>query len=141
MKWVNRFYEMATLVASWSKDPTRKVGAVIFKGNTLISTGFNGYPSKIKDNALDSKELKRTKTVHAEVNAILRADKSDLENASIVVTHHPCAGCATLIIAAGIAHVYCARPAGAMLSYGESFEQASCMFDEAGVKLTTIYKG
>ncbi|MGL5290931.1 MAG: dCMP deaminase family protein, partial [Vibrionaceae bacterium] len=32
-KWNIRFYQMAQLVASWSKDPSTQVGAVIAKGN------------------------------------------------------------------------------------------------------------
>ncbi len=30
-KWAKRFYQMAELVASWSKDPSTQVGAVITK--------------------------------------------------------------------------------------------------------------
>ena len=39
-KWHNRFMEMAKLVASWSKDPSTKVGAIVVGPDREIrSTG------------------------------------------------------------------------------------------------------
>ena len=43
-KWDRRFMDMARLVASWSKDPSSQVGAVITRGKFVISVGFNGFP-------------------------------------------------------------------------------------------------
>ena len=49
-KWEKRFYQMAELVASWSKDPSTKVGCVVVGPDREIrSTGFNGLPRGIKD--------------------------------------------------------------------------------------------
>ena len=42
-KWNNRFMELAFLVASWSKDPSTKTGAVIVGPDKEIrATGYNG---------------------------------------------------------------------------------------------------
>ena len=41
-KWHKRFFDLAYLVASWSKDPSSKIGAVIVDSrNRVISTGYN----------------------------------------------------------------------------------------------------
>ncbi|MBO0217682.1 cell division protein DedD, partial [Vibrio sp. Vb2880] len=48
-KWAKRLYQMAELVASWSKDPSTQVGAVITKQNRIVSVGFNGYPHGVSD--------------------------------------------------------------------------------------------
>lgn len=43
-KWDERFIELARLVATWSKDPSTKVGAVIVRPyRTVASVGFNGF--------------------------------------------------------------------------------------------------
>ena len=45
--WNQRFIELAEHVATWSKDPSTKVGAVIVDfDKRIISIGFNGYPKK-----------------------------------------------------------------------------------------------
>lgn len=136
-KWLQRFYNSAKEVSTWSKDPDAKVGAVIVKDNRKISEGFNGYPKGVKDIKGEPKWVKLEKTIHAEVNAILFS-KQDLENTSIIVTHHPCASCAGFIIQAGIKHVYCAHPLGQMTSWTNSFEIAKNMFKEANVELTIL---
>ncbi len=82
-KWAVRFFQMAELVGSWSKDPSTQVGAVITHGNRIVSVGFNGYPHGISDSAdIDDREMKLLKTLHAEENAILFA-KRDLSGSDI----------------------------------------------------------
>ena len=58
-KWAQRFFQMAELVGSWSKDPSTQVGAVITQGNRVVSLGFNGYPHGVSDRAdTDDREMK-----------------------------------------------------------------------------------
>lgn len=104
--WPNRFLELATFISSWSKDPSTKVGAVITRGNRIISTGFNGPPQKVYDlqERLLDREVKLRITLHAEVNAILFA-KQDLSDCRIYCTHPPCALCAAMIIQSGLKEV------------------------------------
>ncbi len=45
--WDEYFYRLAVTVASNSKCLSRKIGAVITKGHTIISTGYNGPPRGI----------------------------------------------------------------------------------------------
>ena len=104
--WHNRFLELASLISSWSKDPSTKVGAVITRGNRIISTGFNGPPQKVHDlqeRFLD-REIKFRIVLHAEINAILFA-KRDLTGCTLYCTHPPCTQCAAMIIQSGLEKV------------------------------------
>ena len=45
-KWDHRFLDLATHIASWSKDPSTKVGCVVVGSDREIrSTGFGGSPA------------------------------------------------------------------------------------------------
>ncbi len=104
-KWTARLLSMATLVGSWSKDPSTKCGCVIAKGNRIISVGFNGYPAGVVDDISEPREIKLAKTVHAEVNAILQA-KVDLTGCTLYVTPiPPCSKCASIIAQTGISKI------------------------------------
>lgn len=135
-KWAHRFYQMAELVSSWSKDPSTQVGAVITKQNRIVSVGFNGYPHGISDSVdIDDREMKYLKTLHAEENAILFA-KRDLDGCDIYVTHFPCPNCAAKIIQTGIATVYCPEQTEDFLSRWEDKIQVSQdMFLQAGIQV------
>ena len=76
-KWDERFMKLAEHVASWSKDPSTKVGAVIVdEQHRIVSLGSNGFPKGIADDTrLDDRAKKYEIVVHAEINAILFANK------------------------------------------------------------------
>lgn len=133
-KWAKRFYQMAVLVGSWSKDPSTQVGAVITERNRIVSVGFNGYPHGITDSAQsDDRDMKLLKTLHAEENAILFS-KRDLTDCDIWVTHFPCPNCAAKIIQTGIATVNCPEQSADFLSrWGEKIKISQDMFEQAGV--------
>lgn len=135
-KWATRFFQMAELVGSWSKDPSTQVGAVITEGNRIVSLGFNGYPHGVSDRAdTEDRELKYAKTIHAEENAILYA-KRDLKNCEIWVTHFPCPSCAAKIIQTGIAVVHCPQQTEDFLSrWRDKIKISESMFVEAGVQV------
>ncbi len=104
-KWQARFMEMAFMNASWSKDPSTKVGSVITEGNRIISMGFNGYPHGVTDNPDDPRTVKYLQIIHSEENAILHA-RRNLEGCSIFATHFPCPNCTAKIIQVGIKTIY-----------------------------------
>lgn len=141
-KWAIRFYQMAELVGSWSKDPSTQVGAVITQGNRIVSVGFNGYPHGISDSAdTDSRELKLLKTLHAEENAILFA-KRDLSGCDIWVTHFPCPNCAAKIIQTGITNVYCPEQDEDFLSrWQDKITISTQMFAQAKVNVIWLTRG
>ena len=72
-KWDLRYLELATLVGTWSKDPSTKVGAILVRpNNSIAATGFNGFPPGHDDSPelyLD-REYKYKHVVHAEMNAL-----------------------------------------------------------------------
>lgn len=109
--WDNRFIQMAELVASWSKDPSTKCGAVIVRPDkTVASVGFNGFPKGCSDDSVfyEDRELKYQRVVHAEVNAVIHARES-LNGYTIYTApagYGPsCANCSAVIIQAGIKRV------------------------------------
>ena len=55
-KWDIRFLEMATLVASWSKDPSTQVGAIAVRNRTVIAQGYNGFPRGMSDESFRYEE-------------------------------------------------------------------------------------
>lgn len=132
-KWDERFSELAALVATWSKDPSTKVGAVIVdQKNRIVSIGFNGYPHGII-NCDDERDERLRKTIHAEENALLFAGR-DVEGFTIYVTHPPCARCAAKIIQMGITRVVSSSPNHTFLErWAADVVGAAKMFDEAGV--------
>ena len=106
-KWDKRFLELAKLIGSWSKDPSTQVGAVIVdENNRLVSVGYNGFPIGIEDNQrLFDREEKYDIIVHAEVNALMFANKS-VEGCTLYTwPFPPCSRCAGLIIQSGITRV------------------------------------
>jgi len=136
--WQAKFIDLATLVGSWSHDPSTKVGCCIVNdANRILSVGYNGFPVGVLDTQerLNNRAEKYPRTVHAESNAIASAARNgiSLEGGILVVTAlHPCAPCAGLIIQAGIRRVYAPLPADDE-RWADSFEVAATMFTEAGV--------
>jgi dCMP deaminase len=138
-KWDTRFMKIAMQVSTWSKDPSTRIGAVIVKDRRIISTGYNGFPEGIEDNArLDDRDIKYRYVIHAELNAILNAAKNgvQLEGSEIYVYGLPtCCDCAKAIIQSGIKKVFYTFPGDHELpeKWRESFEHSSAMYKETGV--------
>lgn len=130
-KWDKRFMQLAGEVAKWSKDPNRKVGAVIVKNNRIISTGFNGFPAHF-DIETDNKN---PYVIHAEVNAIADA-KVPLDGATIYVSGlHPCSQCAALIVQCGIKRVVYDYDPGVNSKWSASIKAAKEIFEGSGVQV------
>lgn len=110
-KWDLRFLRLAEHVASWSKDPSTKCGAVIVRPDfSVVSLGYNGFPRGCDDapRLYGNREEKYQRVIHAEVNAVLQA-RCDLSGcilyswpAGLAPT---CDRCATVVIQAGITRV------------------------------------
>ena len=104
-KWDLRFLQLAELISTWSKDPSTKVGAVIVdQDRRIVSCGYNGFPAKIDDSPaeLANRELKYSKIIHAERNALIFA-KRDLTNCTLYTCpFFSCSQCTALVIQSGI---------------------------------------
>lgn len=138
LHWDKKLLNLAKFVASWSKDPSTKVGAVIVDDkNRIVSVGYNGFPIGIKDDdRLFNREEKYKMVVHAEMNAILFAQRPLLDHVLYTYPFQPCARCAGVIIQAGIKKVI--TKISDIERWKDEFTTAKNMFDEAGVKLLFI---
>jgi dCMP deaminase len=140
-RWVDRFMQLAMVVASWSKDPGHRVGAVIVRPDrTIVSLGYNGFPRGTEDyhQQLNDRATKLKRTVHAEVNAILTA-REQLSGCALFVTPlYPCATCAGIIIQSGIRKLYAKMANDVAPNWADDFKVAARMFREAGVEVELV---
>lgn len=139
INWTEYFMATAFLAAKRSKDPCSQVGAcIVNRENKIVGVGYNGFPigcdddkfpwSKNIDDPLKSKYMY---VCHAEMNAILNKNCSDVKGCTVFVGLFPCNECAKMIIQSGITEV---------VYYSDKHKdkpqtQASkIMFDAVGIK-------
>ncbi len=110
--WDEYFMGVALLAAKRSKDPGTQVGAcIVNEDNKIISTGYNGFPTGLDDDAFpweregDFQNSKYAYVCHAELNAILNNPGTSLKGCRIYVALFPCNECAKAIIQSGIREV------------------------------------
>ncbi len=144
-KWDSRFLRLAREVASWSKDRSTKVGAVIVtEDKTPGPYGYNGFPRMIDDTVEErhGRPDKYDWTEHAERNAIYNAARVGfiLTGCTIYVTHVPCPDCARAILQSGIRRVVVDKAsvedADFQKRWDEKGQFSEKMFDEAKIELT-----
>jgi dCMP deaminase len=134
-KWDKRFLEMATLVSTWSKDPSTQCGAAIVRPDkTVVSVGFNGFPKQMPDSPswYDNREDKYSRIVHCEMNAVLHAYEK-LEGCVLYTTGPCCDRCAVHMIQAGITHFVAYTAPEMWERWGEAFAKTFRYYDECGV--------
>jgi len=133
--WDEYFVTIAKAVSSRATCLRRRYGAVITKDNIIVSTGYNGAASGVKD-CLDVGKCTRRElqiphgeryelchSVHAEANAIIRASADELKGATIYISgadsgageclSEPCMMCKRMILNAGISKVVYSDGTGA----------------------------
>lgn len=125
--WDEYFIGIAKAVSTRATCLRRQYGAVITKDNIIVSTGYNGAPSGMKD-CLEVSQCTRKElqiphgeryelchSVHAEANAIIRASVDELKGATIYIagvddgrnecSAEPCMMCKRMILNSRIAKV------------------------------------
>jgi dCMP deaminase len=139
-KWDLRFLERARLTASWSKDPSTKVGCVVVNDHRAeMASGYNGFPRGVADDdRLDDRERKYALVVHAEANAVAHAAREgvSLDGCTLYSTLCPCTQCASLLIQAGIQTVV--APAKWPERWDANMQQSIALMREAGLTLRLI---
>ncbi|MAF91030.1 MAG: dCMP deaminase family protein [Bdellovibrionota bacterium] len=143
-KWDTRFLRLAFEVASWSKDHSTKVGAVIIgPDKDPRSFGYNGLPRGVNDNVPERfiRPNKYAWTEHAERNALANCNRVGIPTnlCSMYVTHFPCSHCARMIIQSGIKEVVVDKESIANEfgeRWGEDLQISLEMLQEAGVKVS-----
>lgn len=131
---------LASFIADWSEDQSRKVGAVIVgDGNVILSTGFNGLPRGISAEFPIRHSRNNGEKYfwfeHAERNAICNAARTGgaLNGSKIYTNLFPCADCARAIIQSGIVEVVTEAPPMDEVRYKDSMIRSLQMFEEAQV--------
>lgn len=109
--WDKYWCDIAKAVTERSPDPHCQVGAVIVKGNVLLSTGYNGFARDVQHLAhrlYKEDDEKLRWMCHAEQNAIYNAARVgiSIEGATIYTTKFPCLYCTNAIVQTGIQVIY-----------------------------------
>jgi dCMP deaminase len=146
--WDKKYLALALHVASWSKDPSTKVGSVIVgPTNEVRSLGFNGPPRGVNDDVSERwvRPEKYRWVCHAEENALLNAARSGitvmastLYLSSFPAKFGPCDSCCRSIIQAGIARVVMEPPEGDIERWKDAFQVGETMLREAGVEIAHV---
>ena len=109
--WDRKFLELAKHISTWSKDPSKKIGAVaVGQNRNILATGYNGFPKGIMDTEerLNDRETKYELVVHAEMNCIYNAVENgvSLKGSHLYVYGLPiCHECAKGVVQVGIGRV------------------------------------
>jgi dCMP deaminase len=136
--WDKRFLDLAEHISEWSKDPSKKIGAVaVGAQRQILAQGYNGFPRGIDDtnDRYDNREEKYKLVVHAEMNVIYNASYNGVSlNGSTLYVHGlpVCSDCAKGIIQVGVKNVIM-RKAKAPDIWLESWKTTEKMFKESGV--------
>lgn len=140
-KWTKRYLCLAKEISTWSKDPSRKIGAVaVSDKGQVLATGYNGFPRGVEDSVerYENKELKSKYVVHAEMNCIYNATYNgiSLDGSSLYVFGlPPCSECAKGIIQVGIKEVFYSYDERVPDKWLTSLDTTVQMFHESGIKL------
>ena len=137
-KWDIRFLELAQHISSWSRDPSRQIGAVAVKDRQVLATGYNGFPAGIADtdDRYNDRETKYELVVHAEMNCIFNAGKNgmSLKGSTMYVYGLPvCHECAKGIIQTGVERVVIHDRIYNDARWINSFGKTMNLFSEAGI--------
>ena len=127
---INYYLDLADVVSSRSTCLRRRYGAVIVKNDEVISTGYVGAPRDRKNctdlnfcirqkmNVPRGERYELCRSVHAEANAIISAERDKMIGASMYLSgrevnsgefienSNSCSMCKRMIINAGIEKVY-----------------------------------
>lgn len=112
------YIKIALYFSNFSTCLRNKVGAILVKEGRIISTGFNGAPSKLKHCievgclrqrlGIDSGERSEIcRGAHAELNAISFAafQGISVKNSKLYCSHSPCSFCMKQLINAGLKEI------------------------------------
>lgn len=122
-KWVKRFIEQAHTWASYSKDPSTQVGAVLVTESCkIVGQGYNGLLPGMNDDYTDhymdvdgtkhkpkNRDFKLAHTIHAEINAFAsKLSVNTNEKLYLFVSKPMCSECAKHAVLNGVTAVYSA---------------------------------
>ena len=145
LPWDEYFAKIAFLVAERSTCRRHHVGAVIVQNRRVLTTGYNGAPSGVKDclelgclrderGIVSGERHEVCRAIHAEQNAVIQAGLHgiSIQGATLYCTHTPCILCAKILVNARIDRVV------ACGAYPD--EDALQLLKEAGVQFGLMKK-
>lgn len=105
--WDTWATNLLPLISCRSEDPNTKVGCIILdEKHRVVSAGYNSLPTGLsKEEFSLERPEKYIHIVHADMNAILFAERSRLVNSTMYLPFLPCCECAKAIIQVGIKRV------------------------------------
>lgn len=137
------FLQIAKVVGQRATCHRRKIGAVAVKSQQILTTGYNGAPTGMKDCLelgclRDQKKIPSgmphdvCRSVHAEMNVIIQAALHgvNLEGATVYCTTAPCALCARMLVNTKISRYVCS------IDYPN--KEARELFKKAGINFEII---
>jgi dCMP deaminase len=99
--WDEYFLDIAEQVSARSTCNRLHVGCVIVKDKHIVATGYNGsihgHEHCEDAGCLLGDDNRCHRTIHAETNACLHADRDSLKGATAYVTHEPCENCSKIL--------------------------------------------
>jgi dCMP deaminase len=103
------YMDMAWRWSKLSRATRKQVGALVVKGEQIISDGFNGTPHGFSNGCEGPDGETLPEVLHAESNALTKLARGtqSSDGATLYVTLSPCFQCAKLIIQSGIRRVIC----------------------------------
>ncbi|KPJ60671.1 MAG: cytidine deaminase [Latescibacteria bacterium DG_63] len=145
LPWDEYFMKIAFLVAERSTCRRHHVGAVVVRNKRILTTGYNGAASGVKDclelgclrdeRGITSGEKHEVcRAIHAEQNAVIQAGLHgiSIQGATLYCTHTPCILCAKILVNARIDKII------ACGTYPD--EDALRLLREAGVQFELLEK-
>ncbi|MFC2171460.1 cytidine/deoxycytidylate deaminase family protein [Acidobacteriota bacterium] len=133
--WNQYFMNIAKEVATRSTCDRLRVGCVIARDKTILSTGYNGSIRGRPHCDEVGHEMEGghcVATIHAEANAIIQAAKNGvcIDGAELYTTASPCFNCFKMIANAGIRRIY----------YGQFYreERSIRVAKEIGLELVEV---
>lgn len=139
------FLKVALVVAERSTCRRHHIGAVGVRDKHILTTGYNGAASGLKDclelgclrdqQKIDSGTRQEIcRAIHAEQNVIIQASLHgiNLKDATVYCTHTPCIICAKMLINAKIKRY---------VTFAEYADDSFVkLFEEAGIKIDVLKK-
>lgn len=113
-----RYFQLAKEASLRSTHDRIRIGAVIVKGNWVVSKGFNqakSHPRQFTYNRLSGRVAPKSH-LHAEIDALIKSKDADLSGSSIYVFREtkngkpalckPCPACTLALRESGVSEVF-----------------------------------
>lgn len=136
--WDRFFMDLAQRASRMSKDPDRKVGAVLVTSDRRqFSLGYNGFLKETPDSLanLYDKKFKLANMIHAEENC-LRQAPFYAGGCALYVTRFPCESCAEQLLACQVKRVVAPKPNFGHLRWGQSWIRSLSRLQQFGVEVS-----